>query len=132
MYAIRNGRNYSCFIQYHIVWCVKDRIKLLTEELQESLQDIIRKIIEDKNMVLEKIEVREDYVHVLVCASPQDQIPNIIKSLKGASARILFLRYPFIKEKINGSSLWGSKYFIATPSEKIKNQIDLYLQSQEV
>lgn len=130
MYAVKSGRNYSYFIQYHIVWCVKGRIKLLTEELTRTLEEIIKKIVDDKNMVLLDIEVKEDYVHVLIGASPQDQIPNIVKALKGVSARLLFLRYPCIKENLDGSSLWSSNYFIATPSEKIENQIDLYLESQ--
>lgn len=132
MFAIRNGRNYSCDIQYHIVWCVKNRFKLLKGEITASLEGIIRKIVEDKDMVLLEVEVMEDYVHVLIGASPQNQIPNIIKALKGVSARLLFLRFPEIKCELNGSSLWSSNYFIATPSQNIKKKIEIYLQSQEI
>jgi len=53
---------------------------------------------------VESLEVVEDHVHVLVSATPQHTIPNIVKMLKGISARKLFLKFPQLKKK-----LWGGE-----------------------
>ncbi len=44
---ITHGRGYVYSIQYHIVWCVKYRRKVLVEEIEESLFEILNKIADD-------------------------------------------------------------------------------------
>ena len=44
---ITYGRGYAYSIQYHVVWCVKYRRKVLTTEVEKSLLEILHKIAED-------------------------------------------------------------------------------------
>ncbi|WP_203225729.1 MULTISPECIES: transposase [Fervidobacterium] len=39
MAHLHRGRGYVYSIQYHIVWCVKDRLKILTGEIEHKLVD---------------------------------------------------------------------------------------------
>ena len=41
------GRGYVYSIQYHIVWCVKYRHPILTNEVEKRLFEILYKIAED-------------------------------------------------------------------------------------
>ena len=47
MSEIKTGRGYVYSIQYHIVWCVKYRHKILTSKIEKSLIKILNKIAND-------------------------------------------------------------------------------------
>lgn len=125
------GRGYVYSIQYHIVWCVKYRRKVLKDEIDGYLKNLIIEIATDNNLKIIQMETDEDHIHILIECSPQHYIPNIIKALKGVSARKLFLKYPEIKKRLWGGHLWNPSYFVATVSENTEEQIKMYIQKQK-
>ncbi|MBW9219825.1 IS200/IS605 family transposase, partial [Anoxybacillus sp. ST70] len=68
---------------------------------------------------------------LLIDCTPQHSIPNMIKALKGVSARLLFKEFPQLKEKLGGGNLWNPSYFVATVSEHTEAQIKQYIQNQK-
>jgi len=58
-----------------------------------------------------------DYVYLLIDCKPQHYIPNVVKALKGVSARLLFKKHPELKKRLWGGHLWNPSYFVATVSE---------------
>ena len=132
MSEIKRGRGYVYAIQYHIVWCVKYRHKILVEEIDARLKEILVQIASDNNFTISEIESDSDHIHLLVDCTPQHSIPSMIKALKGVSARLLFKEFPKIKKKLWGGNLWNPSYFVATVSEHTEAQIRTYIQSQKV
>ena len=131
MSKVTYGRGYVYSIKYHIVWCTKYRHKVLVDEIDEKLKEIIMGIAADNNFTIEEMETDLDHIHLLISCSPQHYIPNIIKALKGVSARLLFKEFPELKDKLWGGHLWNPSYFVATVSENIEEQIREYIQSQK-
>lgn len=130
---ITYGRGYVYAIEYHIVWCVKYRHKILSGDIEKSLIEILTKIAEDNNFKIIELNMDLDHVHLLVSCSPQNYIPNIIKALKGVSARLLMKEYgDVLKKKLYGGHLWNPSYFIATVSENTEQQIIQYIQNQKI
>ena len=130
---INRGRGYVYSIQYHIVWCVKYRYPILTNVIEEDLINILNKIAEDNKFQILECNGDKDHIHLLVNCSPQHYIPNIIKALKGVSARLLMKKHgETLKRKLLGGHLWNPSYFIATVSENTEEQIRKYIQSQKV
>ncbi|MFA5559164.1 MAG: IS200/IS605 family transposase [Methanofastidiosum sp.] len=125
------GRGYVYSIQYHIVWCVKYRHKIITPKIKEYLFKILNKIAEDNNFKIILTNTDLDHIHLLIECNPQHYIPNIIKALKGVSARLLLKQFPDLKSKLWGGHLWNPSYFIATVSENTEQQIKEYIQSQK-
>ena len=125
------GRGYVYSIQYHIVWCTKYRHKVLVDEIDDKLKEIIEGIAKDNNFTIEEMETDLDRIHLLISCSPQHYIPNIMKALKGVSARLLFKEFPELKNKLWGGHLWNPSYFVATVSENIEEQIREYIKSQK-
>ena len=126
------GRGYVYSIQYHIVWCVKYRRKILTPEIESSLFRLLRKISEDNGFEVLECNGNLDHVHLLVNCSPQNYIPNMIKALKGVSARLLMKEYgDDLKKRLWGGHLWNPSYFIATVSENTESQIREYILKQK-
>lgn len=126
------GRGYVYSLQYHIVWCVKYRRKVITPTIEESLLSIIRKIADDNNFEILEANTDKDHIHLLINCSPQHYIPNIMKALKGVSARLLMKKHEtFLKQQLWGGHLWNPSYFVATVSENTEEQIMKYIQQQK-
>lgn len=127
------GRGYVYSIQYHIVWCVKYRHKVLTSKIEKRLYEILNKIAEDNSFQILECNGDLDHIHLLVNCSPQHYIPDMIKALKGVSARLLMKEYEEeLKKKLWGGHLWNSSYFVATVSENTEEQVRKYIQNQKV
>jgi len=127
---VKQGRGYVYAIQYHIVWCVKYRYKVLVEDIPDYLRQLLVETAIQYCFRIETLEIVSDHVHVLVSATPQHTIPNIVKVLKGVSARKLFLKFPKLKNKLWGGHLWNPSYFVATVSENTEEQIKKYIENQ--
>jgi len=130
---IKSGRGYVYSIQYHIVWCVKYRHKILTSDIEARLFEILNKIAEDNGFAILELNTDKDYVHLLIDCSPQHYIPDMLKALKGVSARLLMKEFEDeFEKKLWGGHLWNPSYFITTDSENTEEQIRDYIQTQKV
>lgn len=130
---VTHGRGYVYSIQYHIVWCVKYRNSVLTNGIENRLFEILHKIAEDNKFQILECNGDKDHIHLLINCSPQHYIPDMIKALKGVSARLLMKEYgDNLKKKLWGGHLWDPSYFVATVSENTEEQIRTYIQSQKI
>jgi len=128
---VYHGRGYVYSIQYHIVWCVKYRHKILTTNIENYLKELLNKIATDNNFTIIMINADLDHIHLLIECTPQHYIPSIIKALKGVSARLLFKQFPILKKKLWSGHMWNPSYFIATVSENTEEQIRKYIATQK-
>jgi putative transposase len=131
MSQVYHGRGYVYSIQYHIVWCVKYRHKILDTIRENKLKEILNKIAKDNQFTILLINGDLDHIHLLIECSPQHYIPDIMKALKGVSARLMMKQYPQLKRKLWGGHMWNPSYFIATVSENTEEQIKNYINSQK-
>lgn len=126
------GRCYVYSLQYHVVWCVKYRRKIITPDIEASLMTIVQKIAKDNDFEILEINTDKDHIHLLINCSPQHYIPNMLKALKGVSARLLMKEHGnSLKEKLWDGHLWNPSYFVATVSENTEDQIREYIQRQK-
>lgn len=132
MGEITYGRGYVYTIQYHIVWCTKYRHKILCGDLGSSLKETLRQIAENNYFRIEEMETDMDHIHLLIDCSPQHYIPDMLKVLKGVSARRLFKAHPETKKDLWGGHLWNPSYFIATVSDNTEEQIRGYIKGQKI
>ena len=132
MSQLYTGRGYVYSIQYHLVWCVKYRHKVLSGDIDERLKELLYKIALDSKFAIKEIETDLDHVHLLIECSPQHYIPDMLKALKGVSARLLMKEFGVVlKKKLWGGHLWSPSYFVATVSENTESQIREYIQNQK-
>ena len=60
------GRGYVYSIEYHIVWCVKYRRKIINECIEQSLIHILNNIADDNGFQSLEANTDQDHVHLLV------------------------------------------------------------------
>lgn len=129
---VTHGRGYVYSIQYHIVWCVKYRHKIITKQIENRLLEIFNKIADDNGFQILEFNTDKDHIHLLINCSPQHYIPDMVKALKGVSARLLMKEFrEELKRKLWGRHLWNPSYFVATVSENTEEQIRKYIQNQK-
>ena len=131
MANVYHGRGYVYSIQYHIVWCVKYRRKILTTNIENYVRELLNKIAKDNNITIILNNGDLDHIQLLIECTPQHYIPNIIKALKGVSARLLIKQFPILKKELWGGHMWNPSYFIATESENTEEQIRNYIAGQK-
>jgi putative transposase len=76
-------------------------------------------------------EVMPDHVHLLVDCTPQHYIPDILKALKGNTARFLLKEFPELRKKIWGGHIWNPSYFVASIGENTEEAVKKYIESQK-
>lgn len=89
-------------INYHIVWCVKYRRKVLSADISNRLIELLKAVGNEKGFSVVECKVGEnDHVHCFVSAPPKISVTQIVKYLKGISGNQLFREYPQLRK-----SLW--------------------------
>ena len=112
-------RTCVCNINYHMVWSVKYRRKILNAEVEAYLQELVQEIAEDKGFTVHLFECGEgDHVHCFVSAPPKLSITAIMKYLKGISGRKLFERFPEIRNQLWKGELWNHSYYVEMVGRK--------------
>jgi len=130
--SVSKGRGYVYSIQYHVVWCVKYRHKILSGDIETDLLYILQRVADDNGFVITELNTDEDHVHLLLDCKPQHYIPNMIKALKGVSGRFLMQKHgDGLRSKLWGGHIWNPSYFIATVSENTEAQVREYIRNQE-
>lgn len=125
------GRGYVYSLQYHIVWCTKYRKPILKDGIDMELKQMLQEIAEEYHFQILAMEVMPDHIHLLLDCRPQFMVSDMVKILKGNTARWLFLRHPRLKETLWGGHLWNPSYCAVTVSDRSREQVEHYIQSQK-
>ena len=107
-------------INYHVVWSVKYRRKILSAEIEIYLKELVQKIASDKGFTVHLFEVGEgDHIHCFVSAPPKLSVTDIVKYLKGITGRKLF-----------EGQLWNHSYYVETIGSVSEENIRRYIEHQ--
>ena len=125
------GRGYVYSLQYHIVWCTKYRKKILVHGIDEEIKEYLNHMAKEYAFSIIAMEVMPDHIHLLVDCKPQFFPSDMIKILKGNTARWLFMNHPDLKKQLWGGHLWNPSYCIVTVSDRSFDQVKQYIDSQK-
>ena len=125
-------RGYVYNFHYHLIWVTKYRNEVFTTpELVQEMKDILLRIAENSEVKAEAIEVMPDHVHMLINFKPKYAPTDVVKNLKGASARLFFKAHPEIRETYMwGGKLWSNSYFMSTLGNMSRDIVERYIQNQ--
>lgn len=119
-------------INYHIVWCVKYRRKVLKPEIATRLYELLKAIGNEKGFTVVDCKVGEsDHVHCFISAPPKISITQIVKYLKGISGNTLFKEYPGLRKYLWRGQLWNGSYFCETIGSTSEENILKYIERQK-
>ena len=127
-----HGRTCVYNINYHIVWCVKYRRKVLSQKISERLYELCYEIAKAKGFTVVEVKVGEnDHVHCFVSAPPKISITQIVKYLKGISGNRLLEEFPELRKSLWKGHLWNGSYFVETIGSTSEDNVRRYIERQK-
>ena len=128
----RYGSHISYRIEFHFVWVTKYRYKVLTGDVALRVRELVRQTCEAFEIQIIKGVVSKDHVHLFVSAPPNMAPSEIMRRIKGRSARKLFEEFPLLKKRYWGRHFWARGFFCVTAGnitdEMIKNYLDHHFE----
>lgn len=94
------AKGYIYNFHFHLIWVTKYRnVTFTTPALVNEMKGILKYIVDLHAITIEKMEVMSDYLHMLISFKLKYSATNIVKALKGSSARIYLRDHPEIKQE---------------------------------
>lgn len=92
-------------MHYHIVFPVKDRKSLLSDEITSTIKSITGEIGERYEIDFEQLGCDKNHIHILCSFHPKYSIGEVVRKFKSVTACELFKQLPLLK-----SELWGGEF----------------------
>ena len=110
MESIRKGSHSVHQLHVHLVWSTKYRYAVLHGEVQLRCRDLIRQVCDAMDVRILKGVVSKDHVHLHLSYPPKLSVSDLVKGLKGRSARLMLDEFSELKRRYWGQHLWGIGY----------------------
>ena len=124
-------RHNKTLLLYHLVFPLKYRKSVITEEVGEGLKQICLSISERYEVHFIEIGYESDHVHFLVQSVPSYSVSKMITMLKSITAKRLFQKFPEIKAKLWGGKFWTSGFYANTVGQYSNEEvIRAYVKNQ--
>ena len=129
---LRKASHCSYRIRYHMVFVVKYRKSLVSDEVFEFMKEICRGIEERYFVFFDAIGHEENHVHVVVEGAPRYSPSRIMQICKSILAIQVFKKFPKIKEEeLWGGEFWGDGGHIDTVGDgRALEQVMNYVKNQ--
>ena len=124
----RKGSHTVYDLKAHIVWITKYRYQVLKGEVQVRCREIIRQICDANDVRILKGVVSKEHIHMHVSYPAKQSISDLVKRLKGRSARILLDEFPVLKKRYWGNHLWGVGYGVWSTGNITEEMVQEYLE----
>ena len=116
-------------IGYHIIWCPKYRRKVLVDQVETRLKELLIEISSAIDCQIETMEVMSDHVHIFIKCSPVHSPHYVIQQLKGKSSRILREEFPHLKTRL--PTLWTRSYYCESVGHISEATTKKYIEEQK-
>jgi putative transposase len=130
---LRSGAHSVFSIYLHVVFVTKYRRKVLREAMIEDMKEIFTKVLDSNQSLLVECHGEPDHIHLLLDIHPNNNISNLIGSLKSATSRILRKKYSQHISKFywgENAKLWhDSKCIVSCGGAPLK-LVEQYIQQQ--
>ncbi|HIH38472.1 IS200/IS605 family transposase [Candidatus Woesearchaeota archaeon] len=128
---VRYASYCSYRIRYHVVFVVKYRKDLLTDEVSKYLKEILLGIGKRYYLQFHAMGTDEDHLHILVEAAPRYSPSQVMMICKSITAKETFKRFPKLREELWGGHFWTEGGHIDTVGDGYgEEQMKEYIRKQ--
>lgn len=93
-----------------MVWSTKYRYAVLTGDVQLRCRELLRQTCNVLDVQILKGVVSKDHIHLHVSYPPSLSISDLVRRLKGRSAKLLLGEFAELKRRYWGGHFWGIGY----------------------
>ncbi len=95
---------------YHVWFSTKRRKWLLQGDIDDHAEQAIRATAKRDGVRLVECKAAADHVHLMLRLDTPEELPAVMKALKGKSAHVLFQQFPELKRDIGMRNIWQRGY----------------------
>ena len=103
---VRYASHCSYRIRYHMVFVVKYRRDLLSEQISSYIKQILMGISQRYYLWFHALGTDEDHLHILVEAAPRYSPSKIMMICKSITAKEVFKKFPKLRDELWGGHFW--------------------------
>ena len=119
-------------LKYHVVFCTKYRYRVLTGVVADRARELIKEVCSANYVDIISGSMSPDHVHLLLSVQPHMSISQIVQYIKGKSSRKLQQEFEILRKRYWGQHLWARGYFVVTVGNVNTNDIQQYIEDQEI
>ena len=114
-------------INYHFVWIVRRRKRVLFGDIKTRLEELINEsaVLIDCQVV--SLAVEPEHVHLFINCPPTIEPAKIAHRIKGRTARYIRQEFPVLMKL---PSMWTRSYFVSTAGNVASSTIQKYIEAQ--
>lgn len=116
-------------IGYHLIWCPKYRRRVLIEEIEVRLKELLKEKADELGLIIVTMEVMPDHVHLFVKSKPTYAPHFIVQQLKGYTSRMLRKEFKVLRSRL--PTLWTRSYFCESVGCISEDTIKKYIDNQK-
>src|SRR5436190_199959 len=128
----RKGSHSIYDLKYHIIWCTKYRYRVLLGEVAHRARELIREVGAANYVDILSGSLSPDHIHILVSVPPSLPLSKLVQYMKGKSSRKLLMEFPTLRKRYWGQHLWARGYFAVTVGNLNQQQVQEYIENQEL
>ena len=125
---MRKGSHSVQQLHVHLVWSTKYRYKVLQGEVQLRCRDLIRQSCDGLDVRILKGVVSSDHIHLHVSYPSKVSVSEIVRRLKGRSARLLLQEFAELRRRYYGGHFWAIGYGAWSSGNITDEMIQAYLE----
>lgn len=107
-------RHNKTLLIYHLVFPVKYRRKVFTDESAQTLKAICLELEQRYELQFLEIGIDIDHAHFLIQTVPNKSVSDMVKLIKSITAKQLFRHHPEVKTELWGGNFWTMGYYANT------------------
>jgi len=131
MPEIKRGRHSVYAINYHLVWILKCRKKILTGEIERRCEELLRRLCAEKGWMVISLKVMPDHVHLSLSVQPSIPVSRIVQTLKRKTATALFRGFPELRSVLRRGHLWAPSYYAGSTGNVSAEAIQRYIENTQ-
>jgi putative transposase len=125
---LRKGSHSVHQLHVHLVWSTKYRYAVLKGDIQLRCRELIRQICDAMDVQILKGVVSKDHIHLHVSYPPKLSVSDLVKRMKGRTARLMLDEFTELRKRYWGQHLWGIGYGAWSTGNITDEMIQAYLE----
>lgn len=116
-------------LNYHLVWCPKYRLPVLTGDVATELETLLQDKAAELGVEVKHLSVQPDHVHLFIKATPEYSPSKLARHFKGYTSRILRDGHAHLRSRM--PTLWSRSYYVGSAGHVSDKTIARYIAAQE-
>ena len=116
-------------IGYHLIWCPKYRRKVLIDNVEIRLKELLLFKAKELNVEINKMEIMPDHVHLFLKCDPTDSPSWVVGQLKGHTSRFLRKEFKTLRSRL--PTLWTRSFYCESVGHISEETVKKYIEDQK-